>query len=418
MRLIDRVRAALAPSSVDRADFHQKTRTVFSFPDWLRPRTGWRLSDRYQDTVNEGYRLNSLIYAPVRYKARAIASVPLAAATGNLDSPTWLPDDDPLARLVRRPNRWQTWRAFNEQRKTYLELAGNAFVYVERGRSGEALSLHNLRPDRVRILAGASGVQGYYYVPPGATADQGVPLLPEDVAHTKYPNPLDDLEGLGYGLPPLLAAARDADTDNAITAFIKMVFERGAMPLGMLRFNTELTETAADDARRRFMERYGGADRWFDPVVMDQGGGYERIGMTFEELGFDVLDARNEARILSVFGVPPILLGTRYGIAHGTYSNYEEARRQFWQDVLVPELRMLEDDDRRLLTRADGATVLYDLSVVPALQADTPALVEAAHRLMQMGVPTNRALAAVGLTVEAVDDGTPSGERASGGQNV
>lgn len=407
MQVIERLRAALAlrASPKDRATA-ARTRTVFSFPgspDRLRPGVGWRLTERYQDTVTEGYRLNSLVYAPVRYKARAVASVPLAAATGSLDSPTWLPDDDPLARLVQRPNRWQTWRAFNEQRKTYLELAGNAFVYAERGRGGETLALHNLRPDRVQIMAGASGVQGYYYAPPGAPSDQGVPLLPEDVAHSKYPNPLDELEGLGYGLPPLLAAARDADTDNAITAFIKLIFERGAMPLGMLRFNTELTEASADDARRRFTERYGGFDRWFEPVVMDQGGGYERIGMTFEELGFDVLDARNEARILSVFGVPPILLGTRYGIAHGTYSNYEEARKQFWQDVLIPELRMLEDDDRRLLARADGVSVLYDLSVVPALQADTPALVEAAHRLFQMGVPTNRALAAVGLTVEAVE---------------
>lgn len=380
---------------------------VFSFPPWMRTKAKWTI-DNYRAYGEEGYNINSLIYAPVRYKARAIASVPLLAARGDMDAPEWLPDDHPLSRLVRRPNRRQTWRAFNEQRKTYLELAGNAYTYAERARgSGEVTALYNLRPDRMRILPSENDVQGYYYMPPGREMTDGVPMLPEDVSHVKYPHPLDDLEGLGYGLPPLMAAARDADTDNAVTTFIKVLFERGAMPVGMLRFETELTEAAAEDAKRRFMEKNGGVENWVEPIVMDQGGGYERIGMTFDELGFDVLDARNEARILSVWGVPPILLGTRYGIAHGTYSNYEEARKQFWQDVLVPELRMLEDEDQRLLQWQDGSYVLYDLSVVPALQTDMLPLVEAAERLMGMGVPANIAFAAVGLKIENV----PYGDR-------
>jgi HK97 family phage portal protein len=395
MTWIRRALAALRrPRAPDRA-------SVFAFPDWLTTRARWSVEGDFGGMVREGYRINSLVYAPVRCKARAIASVPLLAIHGDPANPDPLPADHPLARLVRQPNPWQTWRAFNEQRKTYLELAGNAYVYAER-QGGAIRALYNLRPDRVRILAGADGLRGYYYLPPGRAADDGVPLLPEDVAHTRYPNPLDDLEGFGYGLPPLLAAARDLDTDNNVTAFIKLLFERGAMPMGMLRFDIPLTEQDAADAKRRFMERYGGYSAWTEPVVMDQGGGYERIGMTFDELGFDVLDARAESRVLAAFGVPPILIGTRYGIAHSTYSNYEQARAHFWQDVLVPELRMFEDDDRRLLTWADGATVYYDLSVVPALQADMPPLVQAAHTLWTMGVPPDQAFAAVGLTIERV----------------
>ncbi|MDZ4771212.1 MAG: phage portal protein [Chloroflexota bacterium] len=399
MSVIERVLAALRrPSAPDRGA------SVYAFPDWLRNRARWSLSDRYTSTVEEGYRLNVLVYAPVRCKARAIASVPLLAIGGDPSNPEPLSPGHPLVRLVRQPNRYQTWRAFNEQRKTYLELAGNAYVYADRRDDG-VRALYNLRPDRVRILPDSGGIAGYYYLPPGRADADGVPLLPEDVAHTKYPNPLDDLEGLGYGLPPLLAAARDADTDNSVTTFIKILFERGAMPMGMLRFDVPLTEEDADTAKRRFMSKYGSYESWIEPVVIDQGGGYERIGMTFDELGFDVLDARAESRILSAFGVPPILIGTRYGIAHSTYSNYAQARAQFWQDVLVPELRMFEDDDRRLLTTPDGASVAYDLSMVPALQADIPPLVEAARTLWTMGVPANQAFAAVGLTIEHVQGG-------------
>lgn len=379
--------------------------SVFSFPSWLTARPRWNIDDRFEDYVADGYKLNSLIYAPIRYKARAYSSVPLVAAIGDPDNPEWLPPDHPLSRLCVRPNKRQAWRAFAEQRKTYLELAGNNYTYVERGKGGEVLALWNLRPDRVRILPGTRDIKGYYYLPPGKPDDAGVPLLPEDVIHTKYPNPSDELEGLGYGLPPLLAAARDADTDNSVTAFIKLLFDRGAMPMGILRFETSLSDDDADLAKRRFMDKYGGFERWNEPIVMDQGGNYERIGMTFQELGFEVLDARNESRILSTFGVPPILLGTRYGIAHGTYSNYNEARTQFWQDVLVPELRLFEDDDQVALTSSDGAYVLYDLSVVPALQVDTAKLVDAAHKMWTMGVPANRAFTAVGLIIEDVEGG-------------
>jgi len=404
---IERLGAAWAALRGDDAPVRRmesKNASIFAFPEWMRTRARWNIDDKYPAYVDEAYRLNSLVYAPIRYKARSLASVPLVAATGEQDNPEWLPDNHPLARLVARPNRNQTWRAFTEQRKTYLELAGNAYVYAERDKKGTPTALHNLRPDRVRILPTANGIQGFYYILPGQAAGDGVPMLVEDVVHTKYPNPLDDLEGMGYGIPPILSAARDIDTDNSVTAFIKLLFDRGAMPMGMLRYDVPLTEEDADLAKRRFMDRYGSYERWIEPLVVDQGGGYERIGMTFDELGFDVLDARNEARILSVFGVPPILLGTRYGIAHGTYSNYEQARTQFWQDVLVAELRMFEDDDQRLLNSAD-TFVMYDLSVVPALQADTPALVQAARTLWEMGVPANKAFVAVGLAIENIEGG-------------
>ena len=315
------------------------------------------------------------------------------------------PKEHPLSLLCRRPNRYQSWGAFAAQRLTYLEISGNAYTYVERDRDGNPAQLWNLRPDRVRIIAGAKDIKGYYYLPPGKVGEDGVPLLSEDVTHTKYLNPLDDLEGLGYGLSPLLAVARDVDTDNAATSFIRQVFERGAMPMGVLSFEVALDEDSAALAKSRFMEKYGGSENWVEPVVMDQGGKYERIGMTFQELGFDVLDARNEARILSALRVPPILIGTRYGIANGTYSNYGEARTQFWQDVMVPLVKSFEVNDQRLMTWSDGAFVLYDFSVVPALQVDTATLVEAAHKLWQMGVPVNIALPAVGLQIANVPFG-------------
>lgn len=404
MTLITRLRDA---ARVLRHGSEEKASSLFQFG--ALGATGaskikWGLGN-YEERVKEGYALNSLIFAPIQYKARAVSSVPIIAERGERDNSERLDADHPLSMLLAHPNPIQTWRDYTHLRKIYLELAGNSYVLAERERGGQIVALHNLRPDRVRIIPEGMGVRGYIYIPPGKRNEsEGIPLLAEDVAHVKYPNPLDELEGYGYGLPPLLAAARDADTDNAITSFIKILFERGAMPMGMLRFTGSLTPEAAAQMKQRFMDKYGSFNKWVEPIVMDENGSYERIGMTFQELGFDVLDARNEARILSVFGVPAILIGTRYGLAHGTYSNYMEARTQFWQDILVPELRMFEDADRRLLNSEEEETfVSYDLAQVPALQADTTKLVDSAHKLWSMGVPRAQAFAAVGLKVEETE---------------
>lgn len=361
----------------------------------------WSLADaqdrgQLQKYVDEGYSFNALIYAPISYKARNMSSVPFWAAKGDLDNPEWLADSDPLAKVLARPNRWQSRRTFQAQRVTYLNLAGNSYTFVDR-KAGKPVALYNLRPDRVWILPKTDGIQGYYYVPTGARREDGVPILPEDMIHVKYPNPRDEHEGFGYGLPPLLSAARSADVDNRATTLLNRLFESGAMPMGIVKSSLKLDEEDVARIRKVWQERYGGVENWTDIAVLDADADYRRAGLTFEEMGFETLDERTEARILMVFGVPPILLGTRMGLARSTYSNYEEARRQCWEDTLLPELMMFEDADNAILGAPSGTFIVYDTASIPALRQDIDKQIEGARKLFEMGVPTNLALATVGL---------------------
>lgn len=369
---------------------------------WGDERPRWTMYG-LADYITDGFENNSLLYAAIMYKARAIASAPLRAYVGPRSNPEPAPDDHPLAQLVRRPNEYQSRFEFNELLIVLLNLAGSVYLWLDRDDPLETpRNLWLLRPDRVKIvpMKDEHGIQGYLYVPRwSSSADDVIPLLPEDVMHIKMPNPGDSLMGLGGGLSPLAPGAKSTDVDNQITAFLKTFFEKGAQPPGVLKFDVPMEDDDVDKARARWMEVYGGAENWTDVAVLDQGGSYQQIGSTFKDMAFDGLDARNETRVLGPLGVPAILIGARVGLERSTFSNFEEARKMFWEDTMDPELKLLEEDYAHYLTTPDGGFVMYDRSQVPALRKNIKELTAAAKDLIDAGVPPLQAFEAVGLSV-------------------
>jgi len=383
----------------------------FIWPDWRTGQLQWQLVD-YQTYATEGFNINSIIYSAIMYKVRSASQVPLRAYIGDVDNPDPLPEDHPLSKLAARPNPHQSLSEFQGQGEAYLNIAGNAFVLMDRPQGGGLPeAMYGLRPDRVFIIPGRKGkrsVIGYVYVPEGKSGlREGLPILPQDMAHVKYPNPLDPLEGMGYGQSPMSAMAYSADVDNDATRYLKKFFEQGTMQPGILKSSTPLDEATIARIRERWSEVYGGWSNWDEIGILDNVMDYQRLTPTFEEMSFHNIDARDESRMLGPFGVPGILIGTRLGLERSTYSNYETARRTFWEDTMIPELRMFETEYQYYLQGDDGSFVAYDFSGVPALRTDVPALAGAAHQLWQMGVPADVALATAGLDVEAI----PGGDR-------
>lgn len=388
------------------ADFggrKQQTQAPFTWSAWRENNPQWQ-TVAFETFVEEGFNRNSIIYSAIMYKARTKMSAPLRAYTGDPRQPEPLPPEHPLTQLVSRPNPQQSWPEFAALMEIYYNL-GNSFVLLVRPpKGGTPTAMYNLRPDRVYIIPAERAIKGYLYVPEGLSVRDGLPILAEDMIHVKLPNPSDPLEGMGWGMPPT-AIAQSTDVDNDITRFLKLFFQNGAMPLGLLKFDVPMDDGDIAEIKQRWMDMYGGVDNWIDVGVLDQGGSYQRVGSTFDEMGFEGIDERNESRILGPFGVPPILIGTRMGLLRSTYSNYETARRAFWEDTAVPELRLFEKEFQYFLQSDDGGFVAYDLSQVPALLQDVPALIKAAKDLWGMGVPANMALDIAGLKVPEIPGG-------------
>jgi HK97 family phage portal protein len=401
---------ARAAFNVFRHGYPQTKEMPFAWPSYRSGVPQWHMYD-YDTFVAEGWTINSLIYSAIMFKARALASAPLKAWTGDKEHKEPLPPDDDLSRLIARPNTHQSDIEFQQQATVYLNISGNNFTMLDRPRRGAPVEqMVNLRPDRVLIVPDPKkrkAILGYVYVPEGATQANGIPILTEDMMHVKFPNPADPLEGMGYGFPPLAPLARNADVDNAVTGWLKRLFDRGLMPNMMIKYNVPLTRDLVNRAHARYAEAYGGSEEgWLRPVVLGSEGEMKRLGYSFDELGFDGIDARNETRILAPFGVPPILIGSRVGLAHGTYSNYEQARAAFWQDTFVPELRLFETEYQYYLNEPGrDAWISFDLSDVPALKQALVELITAAKELWAMGVPANQAVQTVGIQMSDIPGG-------------
>jgi phage portal protein BeeE len=203
-----------------------------------------------------------------------------------------------------------------------------------------------------------------------------------------------------HGWPPAAVAGRVGDVDNAATDYLKLFFEKGGTPPGLLKTKQTLVDAQVESIRRRWGERYGGFEHWINPAVLDADAEYQKIGLTFQEMGFDVLDARNEARICQVLMVPPILVGAKIGLDRATYSNYAEARTAWWQDDLIPLYSNFTDvlDNNLGYEFGGGVSCQFDFSTVPALQEDRQKVwAISTEALTAGGITVNEFCAEVGL---------------------
>lgn len=313
----------------------------------------------FENLVRHGYRRNELIFACLNKTASAAASISLSVQTRD---GTPVPDH-PIKQLIQRPNPFMNEYDLWASIKITQKIAGIAYFEKEVTRGGDVVAIWPLRPDWVRpVLRSRIEISHYEYRLPGqapATID----------ADRVLAFPLWDPLGQFIIWSPVATAMRVGAVDNAATDYIKLFFEKGASPPGLLKVKQRLDEKRTAEIRARWRERYGGYESWLDPAVLDVDAEYQRIGSSFQEMGMDVLDARNESRICAVLDVPPIIVGANVGLQRSTFSNYAEARESWWQDALIPSFENLLDTLQNQLpeTMLDGVRLIWDYSHVPAM---------------------------------------------------
>lgn len=361
MNFIDRLRAGLnSGMAVAISEQKQAMATMLST---YQNQTPTYQQFNFENAVREGFKKNELIFACISLKADS-AAIPRLLVK-NRKNKKVLPDH-PLRKLIEKPNPFMTEFDFFSITLIYLDLAGVCYWEKVRSRNGKVIEMWPLRPDWVRpIRDSKSFISEYLYSPPGL---QPMAIPEKNILAFK----LFDPSNMYQNLAPVQVAARMGDVDNSSTDFVKLFFEKGGTPPGLLTTKQKLIESQVEEIRRRWRERYGGFENWIDPVILDSDATFSKIGLTFEEMGFEFLDQRAEARICMCLRTPPILIGATIGLRASTYSNYEAARKAFWQDTLSPQYKRLADTlNRDLVEDFDPNVVLeWDFSDVPALQDD------------------------------------------------
>lgn len=353
------------------------------------------LEDNYRDLAKGGFSKNELVYACITELSSSVPEAPMRIYSNEEEAL----NEHPFRLLMKRPNPWLTEFELWEMTVIYLMLSGNAYWEKVRNRSGQVVEIIPLRPDRVHIIPSEENyIEGYEYELGGRMYK-----IPEqDVIHFKLPDPLNDF----LGMPPLRAGVRATSVDNEATDFVKSLLENKAIPGVVITTQSQIDEDLTKRLTKKWKQKFGGKNRG-EPAFLQEGMDIKSVGLNMQELAFPDLRTISETRICAVFGVPPILVGAKTGLDRSTFSNYEEARKSFWQETIFPLLRRLADVVNLKLIPEFGAgnyEAKFDTTEVTALQIVENEKWGRADKAYNSGIlKLNEARAEIGK--DPVDDG-------------
>ncbi|HWT46637.1 MAG TPA: phage portal protein, partial [Vicinamibacterales bacterium] len=169
------------------------------------------------------------------------------------------------------------------------------------------------------------------------------------------------------------AAARSVDQHNSAQDWNTAMFQNRAQPPGAFVVEGTLDDNEFDRVKAEVAEQYAGTSNARKPMLLEGGLDWKEMGLSPVEM--DWLDGKraNAAEICAVFGVPPEMVGDSSG---RTYSNYQEARKAFYMETVLPLLDHLRDDLNAWLTPRFGDNLYldYDRDSIEALQDDRETL--------------------------------------------
>ena len=342
--------------------------------------------ERSLDTYHRSYRNLTTVYGCVQVRSKSVSTAPLRVyreIDGNLAEQP----EHPLRALLSRPNPGMSESEFVAMTQTLVDVCGFCVIEKERGAAGRIVALWHLRPDWLQAVPRRNGAPDWIYRVPGR-----VPVrLPAD--DVMVITGAGSSEMSPYGLSPISVALREIGIEDASTEFLKLFIDSGGSPRQALVTSATITDQAKADAmRERFAQTYGGFRNWLGVVLLSGGLDVKQIGSNLDEMAYPEIRALTEARICAAFGVPPILVGAQVGIDASTYSNYEQARRAFFEDTVSALWSRLDGAiERSLLPEfetAAGYSVAFDLSDVVALHEDKTAAWARATAALNAGAIT------------------------------
>lgn len=290
----------------------------------------------------------------------------------------------------KRPNSLMSARVFKSLLLQQGELAGQAFVWLDRGETGQGpVQEMHIVFDQVDVIVDKPLAQRpttadvIGFVIRRADGVQ-VPVLPEEMLWLRYPHPFDPLGCLA----PWKAARHAVDMDAYAREWQRNSYKNGGTPAGVV-YVGEMNEgefAATKAAWRSSMQGAQNAGKNLlvrgAPGSQGSGGiGYQRITLTAEEM--DYLESRvaNSAEVMMAFGVPHDYLA-----AGTTYENRAAAKTTLWSDTVAPKLEIVGSEVDRVLLPSDAEEAQFDLSGVDALQESRTAVVERTVSLVDSDV--------------------------------
>jgi len=374
------------------------------FPTWevTAPQyqipTAWSLSQL-------GYRTNEVAYACISLKMKTISEAPLRIWDKLEEEFIDDGDNEEYFRFMEQPCPDVSEADFHSANQMYLDIAGFMAWEKDTANDGSLKSIWPIMPQYASFERGQGKLlRAIHYLPYTGLPAYDIPRYKIVLMMYFDPN--------YFGLKPLSPTAVMADiikVDNDMTTMLQTFIKNGAFVSGLLSTDQVINEADARFAKERFRETHGGVNNAGDIVVTGKGLKYQSTGQTFREMVFPEVDARSETRICMGYSVPPILVSAKSGMDRATYSNYEQARKAWYEEYVTSQWKFLEMRyTKDLLQHFDtdiNHVLRFDTKNVKALQEDrTNQWNRAVEAYKSRIIVRNDALTEMGLPI-LVDSG-------------
>ena len=298
---------------------------------------------------------------PVAQACTLTYSLMMPEAQLGVVTPTGYDYDQPIVSMLTR----NQWRVTMAEVMTILCIGGNAYGYKLRNAAGAVIGVRWYSDKYFAPVNDGWGDVSHYHYYNGAVT-YTVPK--ENVIHIVgfwY----DPEKPLGGGSPVELAA-QSIEGYNEASATVFNIHKNDAMPKTLLVYDEELSQEQASLAQKSFSRKYGGERRGSVGIVWGVKD-VKRLALDWNELGLSDTFGQYETRICGAYKVHPIIAGTHMGLSQSTYSNFEQASKDFTNMVRVPFWNMLADQlNAQLAIPEYGVELGFDLSTVQSLAGD------------------------------------------------
>lgn len=330
----------------------------------------WYPSDSGERFINYGYKLNDAVYSIVSKNAEKAGQIPfyvtkvkdeekktlqeykalMKTFVGNekeakelqLMKKSMMDFVDyrtPLARLLQRPNRNQTWGEFIENLFGLRELQGEGNIWFNRGGGFKTLEMFSIPKPHLNLVG--NGVDPWEIVAYQFDLNGTVFRWNKDaVLMWKYSNPINVSTTLEHlrGLAPLQAAMillqGMNEGDKRLAASNK---NGGAYGFAFNKTPRDLTAIQKAQLRESFDNAVNSSDMANRVAVLSGEWGYFNMGLSNREQGLLEQYGYGFKRLCRVFKTPPGI----FSEGNDTYENQRQYERHWIYSKIAPNMYQL-----------------------------------------------------------------------------
>lgn len=253
-------------------------------------------------------------------------------------------DDAPrVVQLIKKPNSWYSFSSYLNRLMIHRNIGGTVFQYrrpsVATTERGETVpeSLWLLEPQRVEIVPPDpdSEDEGFYGGFKYRNGAKKLEIPAQDVDVLKFAEHPTDLY---WGMGVVELGESHFNITISMEEWIWSLFTNGIIPDGIITLPGKVSQEVFERYMKQLQQRFMGNKNRHKPLVLEQGGKYERT-TTPEEADFETSRKGRRDATLALQGVSPIRAGLTENL---NYASAYISDAAFIRDTYLPTTRDLE----------------------------------------------------------------------------